>query len=418
MAKCFCDKKNIKQMKTKLKQISIIIALLITPFITKAQITTGELSGEVNTITSAVPFLTITPDSRAGGMGDVGVATSPDSYSLHWNAAKLSFIEEDYGASLSFTPWLKALINDISLSYLSGFKKFNKGQVLGISLRYFSLGNITFTNIVGTTLRDFNPNEFSVNVSYSMLFSDNLSGGIGLKYIYSNLTGGIPSGNTETHAGNAVAGDISIYYTKDIIIAGKKSNLSLGANVSNIGNKISYTDDSEENFLPTNMRIGSALNYEFDDYNSLTIAIDINKLLVPTPPIYNGQGTSADDIIEGEDPNVSVAVGMWQSFSDAPAGASEEFNELTYSFGLEYWYNSKFALRTGYFHEHATKGNRKYFTAGLGLKLNVFQLDFAYLIPTQQRNPLENTLRFSLSFNFKALKNASYKKKKTNTDEI
>ena len=240
-----------------------------------------------------------------------------------------------------------------------------------------------------------------------MLFSDNLSGGIALKYIYSNLTGGITSGGSDTHAGNAVAGDISIYYTKDLKIADKNSNLSLGVNVSNIGNKVSYTDDSESNFLPTNIRLGAALNYEFDEYNSLTVAVDINKLLVPTPPQYDGQGTAVENITKGKDPNVSVAVGMWQSFSDAPGGTSEEFNELTYSFGLEYWYNQRFALRAGYFHEHATKGNRKYFTAGLGLKLNVFQLDFAYLIPTQQRNPLENTLRFSLAFNFKALKKTS-----------
>ena len=400
-------------MKTNLKQFAIFIALIISPFTVKGQITTGELSGEVNTITSAVPFLMITPDSRAGGMGDVGAATSPDASSLHWNAAKLSFIDEDYGASLSYTPWLKALIDDINLFYLSGFKKFKKGQVVGVSLRYFTLGNITFTDISGNELRNFNPNEFSISLSYSMLFSDNLSGGIALKYINSNLTGGMNSGNTSTHPGSAVAADISLFYTRDIKISGKNSNMSFGMNISNIGNKISYTDDSESNFLPTNLRLGGALTYELDEYNTLTFAMDINKLLVPTPPLYDGQGTAVENIVEGKDPNVSVTSGMWQSFNDAPGGVKEEFNELTYSTGLEYWYDKRFALRTGYFHEHATKGNRKYFTVGLGLKLNVFQLDFAYLLPTQQRNPLENTLRFSLAFNFKALKSSSSKEEKT-----
>jgi len=396
-------------MKTNLKQLTIIIALIITPFVLKGQtMSIGELSGEVNTISSAVPFLMITPDSRAGGMGDVGAATSPDVSSLHWNPAKLSFIDEDYGASLSYTPWLRALIDDISLAYLSGYKKFSKGRVVGVSLRYFSLGNITFTDNSGTELSTYNPNEFSINVSYSMLFTDNLSGGIALKYIYSNLTGGIQSGGSETHAGKAVASDISVFYTKDIKISEKNSNLALGLNISNIGNKISYTDDSESNFLPTNLKLGGALTYELDEYNTLTLAVDINKLLVPTPPVYDDQGL----IIAGKDPNVSITTGMWQSFSDAPGGSKEELNELTYSFGLEYWYNQRFALRTGYFHEHATKGNRKYFTVGLGLKLNVFQLDFAYLLPVQQRNPLENTLRFSLAFNFKALKNSSSKEEK------
>ncbi|MBN1253223.1 MAG: type IX secretion system outer membrane channel protein PorV [Bacteroidales bacterium] len=394
-------------MKKALIRFSFFILLIIPSLNLKSQITTGELSGEVNTITSAVPFLMITPDSRAGGMGDAGVATSPDAASLHWNAAKLSFIDEDYGASLSYTPWLRALIDDISLSYLSGFKKLKNGQVLGLSLRYFSLGNITFTDISGTTLRDFRPNEFSLSASYSMLFSKNLSGGIALKYIYSNLTGGIQSGNVETHPGNAVAGDISLYYTKAIKIAGNNSNMSFGINISNIGNKISYTDDSESNFLPTNLRLGGALTYEFDQYNALTYSMDINKLLIPTPPVYDGEGTAPENIVDGMDPDVSVPAGMWQSFYDAPGGTQEELRELTYSFGLEYWYDKKFALRTGYFHEHETKGNRKYATVGLGLKLNVFQLDFAYLLPVQQRNPLENTLRFSLLFNFKALKKVS-----------
>ena len=386
-----------------LRLIFLTILLISITNLSKAQnpISISELNGRVNAVTSGVPFLMITPDSRAGGMGDVGVATSPDLNSIYWNAAKYSMIEDDAGVSISYTPWLRALIPDISLTYLTGYKKFGRNQVIAGSLRYFSLGDITFTDFGGQKLRDFRPNEFSVDVSYSMLLTKGFSGGITLKYIYSNLTGGIFSNNVATHAGNSVAGDISLFYTKDISIAKRNSNMSFGLNISNIGNKISYTDDSESNFLPTNMRLGGALTHEFDEYNKLCFSIDFNKLLVPTPPVYDG-GTTPDHITHGKDPNVSVPVGIWQSFGDAPGGTTEELREINISTGLEYWYNEKFALRSGYFHEHETKGNRKFFTVGLGLKLNVFQLDFAYLITTQQRNPLENTLRFSLLFNMKA----------------
>ena len=382
------------------------LTITATAFTGKAQISTQDLNGRVNTITSAVPFLMITPDSRAGGMGDLGVATSPDVNSMFWNAAKYSMIEDEAGVSISYTPWLRALIPDISLTYLSAYKKFKRNQVVAASLRYFSLGDITFTDISGTEISSFRPNEFSFDVSYSMLFTKGLSGGIALRYIYSNLTGGIYSNNVATHPGNSVAGDISMYYTKDVSVANRNSNMSFGMNISNIGSKISYTDDSESNFLPTNLRLGGTFTHEFDEYNKLTFGMDFNKLLVPTPPVYDGQGTSPDNIIAGMDPNVSVPVGMWQSFYDAPGGTTEELREINIATGLEYWYNQRFALRTGYFYEHETKGNRKYFTVGIGLKLNVFQLDFAYLITTQQRNPLENTMRFSLLFNLKSLKNS------------
>ena len=349
----------------------------------------------------------ITPDSRAGGMGDLGVATSPDANSMYWNPAKYSMIDDEFGVSISYTPWLQALIPDISLTYLSLYKKLKSNGVFATSLRYFSLGNITFTDISGETLREFQPNEFSFDASYSMLFSKNFSGAIALRYIYSNLTGGIYSNNVETHPGHAVAGDISLYYTKDMKTSDMNSNMSFGMNISNIGNKISYTDNSESNFLPTNLRLGGTYSLEFDDFNKLTFGMDFNKLLIPTPPIYDGNGTEPENIIAGMDPNVSVPVGMWQSFYDAPGGGKEELREINIATGLEYWYNQKFALRTGYFYEHETKGNRKYFTVGVGLKLNVFQLDFAYLITTQQRNPLENTVRFSLLFNLKSFKNST-----------
>ncbi|RLD70808.1 MAG: hypothetical protein DRJ10_19995 [Bacteroidetes bacterium] len=389
-----------------IKVLLLSLTITATAFTGKAQISTQDLNGRVNTITSAVPFLMITPDSRAGGMGDLGVATSPDVNSMFWNAAKYSMIEDEAGVSISYTPWLRALIPDISLTYLSAYKKFKRNQVVAASLRYFSLGDITFTDISGTEISSFRPNEFSFDVSYSMLFTKGLSGGIALRYIYSNLTGGIYSNNVATHPGNSVAGDISMYYTKDVSVANRNSNMSFGMNISNIGSKISYTDDSESNFLPTNLRLGGTFTHEFDEYNKLTFGMDFNKLLVPTPPVYDGQGTSPDNIIAGMDPNVSVPVGMWQSFYDAPGGTTEELREINIATGLEYWYNQRFALRTGYFYEHETKGNRKYFTVGIGLKLNVFQLDFAYLITTQQRNPLENTMRFSLLFNLKSLKNS------------
>ena len=396
-------------MKRNIFKVLLLNILLVTTIYTakgqQGQISISELNGRVNTITSAVPFLMITPDSRAGGMGDLGVATSPDANSMYWNAAKYSMIDDEFGISISYTPWLRALIPDISLTYLTAYKKLSKNKVVAASLRYFSLGDITFTDFNGQKLRDFQPNEFSLDASYSMLFTKGFSGGIALRYIYSNLTGGIYSNNVATHAGQSVAGDISFYYTKDIKVAKKNSNMSFGMNISNIGAKISYTDDSEQNFLPTNLRLGGTFTHEFDEYNQLTFGIDLNKLLVPTPPVYDGQGTSPDNIIAGMDPNVSVPVGMWQSFYDAPGGSTEEFREINIGTGLEYWYNQRFALRTGYFYEHETKGNRKYFTVGLGLKLNVFQLDFAYLITTQQRNPLENTLRFSLTFNLKDFKN-------------
>jgi len=386
----------------KLLTLALILSLFNLNSLFSQTLKIGELDGRVNTITSAVPFLMITPDSRGGGMGDLGVATSPDANSQHWNAAKYSFIDEDFGVSISYTPWLRALVDDISISYLTGYKKFKHGNAVAASLRYFSLGNITFTDAAGNELRTFRPNEFAFDVSYSMILTDGFSGAVTLRYIYSNLTGGISSSTSSSHPGKAVAGDIGLYYTKDIKLGGKPANMSYGLQISNMGNKMSYTDDADANFLPTNLRLGGTLTYNFDDYNSLMFGVDFNKLLIPTPPIYEG-----DSIIAGKDPDVSVPVGMWQSFGDAPGGAKEEFREITTSVGVEYWYNKRFALRTGYFHEHETKGNRKFFTMGIGLKLNVFQLDFAYLVPTQQTNPLENTLRFSLLFDFKGMKNQS-----------
>lgn len=374
-----------------------------------------SLLGQVNTITTAVPFLLIGPDSRAGGMGDYGAATAPDPNSIHWNAAKLAFSDKKAGFAISYTPWLRALVNDINLAYLSGYKKLSDDQAIGGSLRYFSLGNIDFTNENAEKTGSFNPNEWALDVAYSRKLGENFSGGLALRYIYSNLTGGIAIANNtiQTRPGTSVAADLSAFYTKAIEVSDKDAKLSFGLNISNIGSKISYTDTKSKDFIPTNFRLGGNLELKLDDYNTISWGMDVNKLLVPTPPVYlktpTGQDSLDQDgrkIIEyGKDPTtISVANALFSSWSDAPAGFREEWKEFIWCTGMEYWYDKQFAIRGGYFHEASTKGNRKYFTVGAGLRYNVFGLDFAYLIPTQQRNPLENTLRFTLIFNFEGLK--------------
>lgn len=395
------------------------LLLVFTSITAFGQITTGDLTGEVNTINSAVPFLTITPDSRGGAMGDIGVATSPDISSQQYNPAKYAFIEGDGGIALSYTPWLRNLINDINLAYLVGYKRLDGEQVVSASFRYFSLGNIVFTDITGTTLRDFNPNEFAIDAGYSRMFGNNISGGIAFRFVRSDLTGGIGAGESETKAGLSVAADLATYYQNTISIQGKDALLAIGATISNIGTKMSYTENQEKSFIPINLKVGSSLKFDIDEYNSFTFAADINKLLVPSTPKYWADSTDAngDLVIQyGKDPNVSVPQGMLQSFFDAPGVEKadgtrsiflEELHEITYGLGAEYWYRDQFAIRGGYFYEHETKGNRKFFTAGIGLKLNVFEIDFSYLIPINQANPLANTLRFTLGFDFEKFRKNS-----------
>ena len=365
-----------------------------------------QLTGGLNTITTAVPFLLISPDSKSGAMGDVGVATTPDANSLHWNPAKLAFVDDDMGFSMSYVPWLRALVPDINLSYLAGYRKLNDNESIGLELRYFSLGDITFTDILGTTIGQYKPSEFALGTSYSRKLSDDFSLAISGRYIYSNLTGGQSAGGIPTVAGQSIAADISGYYTKPIRIAGKDIDLAIGGNISNIGSKISYTETAVQDFIPINLRLGTAIGTEFDDYNKMSFAFDINKLLVPTPPIYEGAGGDRV-IVEGMDPEVSVVSGIFQSFSDAPGGTKEEFREINYSIGTEYWYANQFAIRAGYFFEHDTKGGRKFFTFGSGVKYNVFALDFSYLINASRaingNNPLANTMRFTLVFDFGAM---------------
>ena len=390
----------------------IISLVLITIF--SFNVYSQDVSGideigrnNLNTITTAVPFLLISPDSRAGGMGDVGVATSADANSMHWNPAKYSFIDQEVGFAVSYVPWLRELVPDINLSYISGYKKLNKNDVIAMELRYFTLGDITFTDVIGNNLGQYKPNEFAIGSSYSRKLSDQFSLAISGRYIYSNLTGGQSAGGIATNAGQSIAADVAGYYVREIRIAKNDMQLAFGANISNIGNKISYTETSTRDFIPINLRLGTALNADLDEYNKISFAFDINKLLVPTPPIYND--SIPDQIDFGKDPNVSVVSGIFQSFGDAPGGFNEEMREINFSLGTEYWYNNQFAIRAGYFNEHNTKGGRKFFTFGSGVKYNVFALDFSYLINASRaingNNPLANTMRFTLTFDFGQMQN-------------
>lgn len=354
-----------------------------------------------NTITTGVPFLTIAPDSRAGAMGDVGVATSADANSQHWNAAKYAFAESEMGIALSYTPWLRNLVSDINLAYLVGYKRLDDKQTMSASLRYFTLGDIQFMDDEGEPTTTQSPNEFAIDIGYTRLLSETFSGAVALRYIRSDLTGGQLVNGAESHAGNSYAADVAFYYQNEIRMNRKKSTIGAGINISNIGSKISYTDGETKDFIPTNLKLGVSYKMEMDKYNTITFAFDINKLLVPTP---QKDSSLVDGVVIpiGFSSDKSPISGIFSSFSDAPGGMSEELKEINFSGGAEYWYNNQFAIRAGYFYEDVSKGNRKYFTAGAGLKMNVFALDFSYLLPIAQNNPLANTLRFTLSFDFEA----------------
>lgn len=391
---------------------------------------------QLNTITTAVPFLIINPETRGGGMGDVGVSTSPDGNSLHWNVAKYAFIEGKSGASISYTPWLRALVPDISISYLTGYYKIDKMSAVAVSLRYFSLGNIQFTDQFGNNTVQFTPNEFALNAGYSRKLAERLSGGLSAKFVTSNLTGGQTVGGANSRPGRTVAVDLGVFYTNDdIVMFDKDATVSWGVAVSNLGAKISYTDATTRDFLPINLRLGPTVTWDLNDYNKISASVDFNKYMVPSPPKYAQDPVSniaVQDangnlvISSGLDPDRPVPSAIFTSFYDAPgygdyndagewepisAGVlREELNEVSAGIGIEYWYDEQFAFRTGYFTEHFSKGNRKFLTLGAGLRLNVFSLDFSYLISTYnvRRNvgttsPLANTLRFTLSFNFDEL---------------
>lgn len=399
------------------KRIAVLVTGCLSTALVFGQSSISYNKGGINTVTTAVPFLLITPDSRAGAMGDCGVASSPDANSMHWNPAKYAFADRDFGISMNYTPWLRQLVPDISLSYLAGYKKISKFAAVAGSLRYFTLGSIQFTDASGQNTNVFKPSEIAVDGGYSQKLGKYLSMGIAMRYIYSNLTNSIPLPNgSSTHPGKSFAVDMAMYYrSKKFKMQDKKGEASAGLNISNVGTKISYTDGAtaqSKDFIPIQMRLGGGLKVHLDEFNTVTFLADFTKLLVPTPPIYakdaSGQkipdGNGGFEIAAGKDPYRSVTSGILGSFNDAPGGPKEELKEINESAGMEYWYDNLFAVRMGYFHEDKTKGNRQYLTFGIGVKYSVFAIDMSYLVPITQRNPLQNTLRFSLSFDFAAAK--------------
>ncbi|HHG86088.1 MAG TPA: type IX secretion system outer membrane channel protein PorV [Bacteroidetes bacterium] len=372
-------------MKFKINFLAFIaLLLLVSNMHLSAQTTTAGT--DVKAITTAVPFLMIAPDSRSGALGDAGVAIADNANATHWNLSSLAFTEKQFGVGLSYTPWLRQLVPDINLSYLSGFYNLgDRSGVIGASIRYFTLGKIEFTDENAVKYGEFNANEFAIDGGYTRKITDNFSAGVQLRFIYSNLAANARVGAFETKPGTSVAGDINMLYTNDFTAGPTPINIRWGLNISNIGAKISYTNSNNRDFIPTNLRFGILVKANMDEYNSIGITSDVNKLLVPT---------------EGGQSNKTLINGMFSSFGDAPGGFSEELTEFNWSTGLEYWYNDLFAARAGLFLEHAEKGNRKFITLGAGVKYNVFALDFAYLASLQQAHPLQNTLRFSLSFEF------------------
>jgi hypothetical protein len=369
-----------------MKKITLLLTaiLLVTMFLPRVDAAEPE---KVNAITTGVSFLTIGPDAIAGGKGDVGAASAPDLFSQHWNPAKYAFVKEDMGVGVSYTPWLKRLVSDIGLSNLTGYKRLDDMQTVSASLNYFSLGELFLTDINGASTGTSKPNEFSFDVAYTRLLSDNFSGSVAMRIINSDF-----ALNTEGYyPGFAYAADVAFYYQKEIRMNRKNSVFSSGIDISNIGSKISYDKGETKDYIPTNLRIGLGYKTEMDKYNAFSVFVDANKLLVKTP---NSNETSE------QYSSSSVLAGMFKSFSDAPGGLKEEMQEVSLSVGAEYEYNKQFMIRAGYNHENQNKGNRKYATVGAGLKMNVLALDFSYLFSIAQNNPLDNTLRFTLSFDF------------------
>jgi hypothetical protein len=398
----------------------LFIALILSCFTGFSQPNGGATQNDLqlNTITTALPFMAITPDSRAGGMGDAGTALSPSSSSIYWNTSILSFSEKKSEISLSYTPWLRQLTNDIHLSYLSGYYKINKQHAIGGALRYFSLGEITFTDASGNVIRDDKPSEFELTGAYAFKLSDKLSIGVNGKFAYSNLTGGLTVAGVNTKPGVVGAADLSFSYYNDKVKFGKtKGVYTFATTLNNIGNKVAYSELSKRDFIPMNLKIGNSFLAKFDAYNDVVFSLDIQKLLVPTPASYNSTG----DLMSGKSNDVGIINGMLQSFYDAPGVVAtdangdyiknpdgtyevvkgtrfkEEMAEINLAGGIEWWYNNTFAIRGGVFYESKNKGNRQFMNIGASLKYNMFGIDFSYLASLNGRqSPLANTLRFTL----------------------
>lgn len=383
-----------------MKKILSIIIILLSCIAVKAQ----DKTNMFNPVNSAVTSQTIAPDARSAGMGDVGVATDPDAASQYWNPAKYPFCISRAGVALNYTPWLRQLVSDMDLAYLSGYYSIGDYSAVSGSLRYFSLGEVMLSSGQGEQYdMTINPYEMSLDVAYSLMLSETFSISAGVRWIYSDLTYDY---NEDTAPGSAFAADLSCYYQNYINLGQRECQLGLGLNISNIGSKITFGGSDESEFIPTNMRLGAALMIPVNEYNRFTIAADANKLLVPTYPKQNEDEPDNEyqDRLRKDYYDVSSISGIFKSFSDAPRGFKEELEEIQWSIGAEYVYNDQFSLRAGYHHESENKGNRKYFTVGAGFKMNVFSLDAGYVIATAKSNPLDQTLRVSLTFDMDGIK--------------
>ncbi|NVO31885.1 type IX secretion system outer membrane channel protein PorV [Hymenobacter lapidiphilus] len=367
---------------------------------------TAAHAQDLRTITTAVPILTISPDSRSSALGEAGVAISPDANAGFYNPGKLGFVRYQHSASLSYTPWLASITNDMGLGYLSGTTKLSDRSTLSANLMYFDLGQINYRTSTGAPNGDFNPKEYALTVGYGQKLSDKFGVGLNVRYVRSNLTGGISG--VDSNPANAVAVDLGAYYTTDLTIGAGDYNLAFGGAVSNIGNKITYTDPTNADFLPTNLKLGTAITKELDPYNKLTFSFDANKLLVPSPYYEDGVASSNPAVKAENDKRreYGIVKGITSSFSDAPGGFSEELQEINLSAGLEYAYNDLLMVRAGYFYENPTKGDRQYLSFGAGVRYQVFGVDGTYLVPNSKANPLSQTLRVSLHFNFNELSEA------------
>ncbi len=379
------------------KILALVTACLLLPVGMMAQ---KDLFNPVNT---GVTSLDIAPDSRGGGMGDVGAATDPDVNSQYWNPAKYPFTISRGGVAVSYTPWLRKLVSDIDLAYVAGYYRLGDYQAISASLRYFSLGEVPIGGGDAGAGYSIKPYEMAVDAAYSRMLSEHFSAAVALRFIYSDLA---YRQDEDVTPGSAFAADLAFYYNNYIILAQRECMLAFGLNISNIGSKVSYDNGNTSLFLPTNLRLGASLLFPMDDYNVIGVNFDINKLLVPTRPIKgeNESDEEYQDRLISKYNDISPIAGIFKSFADAPGGFKEELREIQWSLGLEYTYHNQFSVRGGYHWEHETKGNRKYFAFGAGFKMSVFSLDAAYLISTAQSNPLDQTLRFSLGFDLDGIK--------------